>query len=138
MGNSFPGGIQNSSGNLILIPIVFGVDPPDAASDGILYVFDDDASGVGNTYKSGVAYPTVLEGDAFRYQNLRWEWQFRFREGDVLTFAHGLKKTGSTVEIDESVFDDTVSTAFYTNAGNVLPTDSQAVGTLECRWQHVL
>ena len=45
-------------------------------------------------------------------------------DGFGLTFTHGLKKTGTTVEIDESVFDDTVSTAFYTNAGNVLPADS--------------
>ena len=41
-----------------------------------------------------------------------------------LTFTHGLKKTGNTVEIDESVFDDTVSTAFYTIASSILPTDT--------------
>ena len=41
-----------------------------------------------------------------------------------LTFTHGLKKDGNTVEIDESAFDDTVSTAFYTSAGNDLPTES--------------
>ena len=121
MSNQFPGNISNSASNLILIPVVFGHDPPDAASDGILYVFDEPASDVAYTYKNGVAYPTVLEGDAFRYQNLRWEWQFRFREGDILTFTHGLKKTGGTVEIDESAFDDTVSTAFYTIASSILP-----------------
>ena len=62
----------------VMIPIVFGSGPPDAAADGLLYVFDAAKSNSENTFKNGAAYPNVVVGDAFRYQNLRWEWQFHF------------------------------------------------------------
>ena len=42
----------------------------------------------------------------------------------TLTFTHGLKKTGSTVEINDAAFDDTVSTAFYTIAASLIPTST--------------
>ena len=103
MSNQFPGGIQSSSGDLVLIPVVFGNNPPDAASDGILYVFNAPTDSLTNTYKNGVAYPNAMEGDAFRYQNLRWEWQFHFGTANITGLTqvhHDSTLTGTGVDAD--------------------------------------
>ena len=44
--------------------------------------------------------------------------------GTTYTASHGVKIVSDDIQIDEAAFDDTVSTAFYSAAGNVRPAET--------------
>ena len=69
-------------------PVVFGSNPPDDAPTGILYVFDAAKSNSLNTYnKDGSLRQNVGVGDAFKFFNLRWTYQFTFGHAQLTGLA---------------------------------------------------
>lgn len=72
-------------------PFVFGSNPPDIALPGILYIFNAAKSNSPNTYNmDGTPRPNVAAGDAFKFINLMWIWQFHFGSAVItgLTQVH--------------------------------------------------